>query len=339
MTFYAFSMANFRRSDEEIRLAMRALQDCCSRLLRPGSVAERFEIKLRVCGNKSLLPAKVLHDLEHAENVLGKDGKCVINLCVAYGSRQEITYAVRAAIMKHHRFSTAGGDNLSNSDVTGPLGPQNAPDFPYSQRITVDALEDEMSTAGCPPMDLLLRTAETSRLSDFMLWQCHRDTVISIVGPKWPGLTALALIQPIIWWKTQTSLAKVTISMRQAPSVLHMLIRYFFLILLLSLRTCSTACWHFHALRNCLADTLHEQEVSLKKIHEDTRRLKRLPTHLSVILRITDDPNELDKSLNTVADLMMWCISVGVPLLSVYERTGEIDLITSVLIIRLQLLD
>ncbi|PKY06070.1 Undecaprenyl diphosphate synthase [Aspergillus campestris IBT 28561] len=163
VTVYAFSLANFRRSAEEIKAVMVLLKVCLARLLQDGGVAERFEVKLRICGNKSLLRAETVEDLEHAERLLAKNTKCVLNICLAYGSRHEITSSVKAAVMTGH------GVPLPRQDM-------------------IETLEDTMSTAGCPPLDFLIRTSGTSRLSDFMLWQCHEATDIVILEKNWPEL-------------------------------------------------------------------------------------------------------------------------------------------------------
>lgn len=60
-------------------------------------------------------------------------------------------------------------------------------------------------------------------------------------------------------------------------------------------------------------------------IERDVKGLKRLPKHLSVILKQEDDGRggaELEKLVNEVADISAWCACAGIPTLSVYEKTG-----------------
>ena len=54
--------------------------------------------------------------------------------------------------------------------------------------------------------------------------------------------------------------------------------------------------------------------------------LKRLPEHLSVILKLEDSVKSgagLEALVDEVAEIAAWCACVGIPMLSVYERTGR----------------
>ena len=63
-------------------------------------------------------------------------------------------------------------------------------------------------------------------------------------------------------------------------------------------------------------------------IQKDVKNLSRLPEHLSVILTLKgEEDGGLEALMDEVAELCAWCASAGIPLLSVYERTGtEISL-------------
>jgi undecaprenyl pyrophosphate synthase len=325
MTFYAFSIANFQRSNEEVQAVMSLIQRVCSRLMEPGSAAERFGINVRLCGTRALLPTEIVQTIERAEKTLGSNAERVLNICIAYGSRDEITSSFRAAIMKHHhQLPASGKDNPSKHNITGSSEHQKMPHLLSSRRITVDALDDEMFTAGCPPMDLLVRTSGTNRLSDFMLWQCHQDTEIVIFNANWPELTAWNTMQALSQWLLRASLSDLVTSVRKSPDILQIMISCFYIIFLLLMRVSNNVCWYLNVVRNDPAYILRDKEVSLEMIHKDTRRLNKLPTHLSVIIRLTDASNAFDIAISTVADFITLCISVGIPLLSVYERTGEV---------------
>ncbi|KAI9657194.1 MAG: hypothetical protein M1829_006940 [Trizodia sp. TS-e1964] len=60
-------------------------------------------------------------------------------------------------------------------------------------------------------------------------------------------------------------------------------------------------------------------------IRKDIKALSRLPEHLSVILELEDEQKggaALDVLLDEVAEISAWCACAGIPILSVYERTG-----------------
>jgi dehydrodolichyl diphosphate syntase complex subunit NUS1 len=58
-------------------------------------------------------------------------------------------------------------------------------------------------------------------------------------------------------------------------------------------------------------------------IRKDVRNLSRLPEHLSVILTLKgEEDGGLEALMDEVAELCAWCASAGIPLLSVYEKSG-----------------
>lgn len=60
-------------------------------------------------------------------------------------------------------------------------------------------------------------------------------------------------------------------------------------------------------------------------IRQDVSKLKRLPTHVSIILTLEEGGSRRDakeKLIKEIADVAAWCASAGINMLSVYERTG-----------------
>jgi ditrans,polycis-polyprenyl diphosphate synthase len=77
--------------------------------------------------------------------------------------------------------------------------------LPSPELITSEVLTDHMYTAGSPPVDLLVRTSGVSRLSDFMLWQCHQNTQIVFLNVLWPEFDLWSFL-PVLWgwqWRTK----------------------------------------------------------------------------------------------------------------------------------------
>lgn len=61
-------------------------------------------------------------------------------------------------------------------------------------------------------------------------------------------------------------------------------------------------------------------------IRQDVQGLNRLPEHLSVILELKSEERGqagLEKLMDDVAEISTWCTCVGIPMLSVYEKTGK----------------
>ena len=61
-------------------------------------------------------------------------------------------------------------------------------------------------------------------------------------------------------------------------------------------------------------------------IRQDVQGLNRVPDHLSVILELKSEERGqagLEKLMDDVAEISTWCTCVGIPMLSVYEKTGK----------------
>ncbi|EXJ81873.1 undecaprenyl diphosphate synthase [Capronia coronata CBS 617.96] len=90
------------------------------------------------------------------------------------------------------------------SPSKGSQGHQQNSTYPSPELITPDTLSAHMYTAGDPPVDLLVRTSGVSRLSDFMLWQCHQDTQIVFLDVLWPDFDLWSFL-PVLWeWQWRT---------------------------------------------------------------------------------------------------------------------------------------
>ncbi|KIW59075.1 di-trans,poly-cis-decaprenylcistransferase [Exophiala xenobiotica] len=86
---------------------------------------------------------------------------------------------------------------------------QQKPIYPSPELITPETLNSHMYTASDPPIDLLIRTSGVSRLSDFMLWQCHEDTQIMFLDVLWPDFDLWSFL-PVLWewqWRARKSQA------------------------------------------------------------------------------------------------------------------------------------
>ena len=82
----------------------------------------------------------------------------------------------------------------------------------------------------------------------------------------------------------------------------------------------------YHGVRDRVYSVLKYHHRTPEIIARDVRDLRRLPKHLSVVLQLEDNGHglaELERLVNEVSDIAAWCASAGIPMLSVYERTGE----------------
>ena len=82
---------------------------------------------------------------------------------------------------------------------------------------------------------------------------------------------------------------------------------------------------HYHAVKRRISAILYYHHHAPELIQKDVKNLGRLPKHLSVILELSPQDTGLgglDALLDNVAEISAWCASVGIPMLSVYEKTG-----------------
>ncbi|HVS71560.1 MAG TPA: isoprenyl transferase [Phycisphaerae bacterium] len=144
LTLYSFSTENWNRPPEEVALLM----DLYVEYMRSQrQLLIDNNIQFAQIGRREGLPALVLQELENTlEATRGNTG---MTLCLAinYGSRGEITDAVRA---------------IASEVRAGRLDPG---------AITEETISQHLYTAGMPDPDLLIRTAGEMRVSNYLLWQ------------------------------------------------------------------------------------------------------------------------------------------------------------------------
>jgi undecaprenyl diphosphate synthase len=144
LTLYSFSTENWGRPGDEVEALMALL----ARFL----VDERDElmlnkVRLQGIGELERLPNTVRQLLTEATRITAGNDGLLLTLALSYGSRAEITDAVR---------------RIAREVASGELDPDT---------IEQQTITDRLYTAGIPDPDLLIRTSGEMRLSNFLLWQ------------------------------------------------------------------------------------------------------------------------------------------------------------------------
>lgn len=163
-TVFAFSIENFKRNKAEIDWIMELAKTRFAQLVEHGELCERYGIKIKILGDKSLIPKDVLKVLNEAEEITKNNKRAILNICFPYTSRYEITLSLKKIVKNSNRLNSIN-------------------------EINQKLIEDNLLTGGQPPLDLLIRTSGVNRLSDFLLWQvCSKDVVIELLDTLWPDL-------------------------------------------------------------------------------------------------------------------------------------------------------
>ncbi|PVH99012.1 undecaprenyl diphosphate synthase family protein-like protein [Periconia macrospinosa] len=89
-----------------------------------------------------------------------------------------------------------------NSSEKGDV-PSPGPSYLDAETISIETLNNNMLTAGAPPLDLLVRTSGVERLSDFMLWQSHENTSIVFLKALWPEFDLWNFLPVLVEWQWQ----------------------------------------------------------------------------------------------------------------------------------------
>ena len=151
LTLYTFSTENWKRPKKEILFLFDLLENFLTKkideLIKNG-------IKLKIIGEKKMFSKKLKTLLEISEKKTIHNKKLQINLALNYGSKTEIINALKF---------------LNKSNIT----------------ISQKNIEKNLYTKGIPDPDLLIRTGNTKRLSNFLLWQLAY-TEIFFEKKLWP---------------------------------------------------------------------------------------------------------------------------------------------------------
>ena len=152
LTLYTFSTENWKRPKKEILFLFRLLENF---LLKKIVDLTKNEIKLKILGNKKKFSKKLQKLLNKSEVKTSKNKKLQINLALNYGSKEEILNAVKVLKKK-------------------------------GQKFTEKNIDENLYTKGTPKPDILIRTGNTQRLSNFLLWQLAY-TDIFFEKKLWPA--------------------------------------------------------------------------------------------------------------------------------------------------------
>ena len=182
VTIYAFSIENFKRSKYEVDVLMDLAKSNLLTLCQHGDIADQYDIRIRILGQRALVSEDVQRVIQRAEEMTMGNSRATLNVCFPYTSRDEIASAVKALVER------AGNGEMTASEI---------------ENLTEQDFEKHLMTAGCPDPDIVIRTSGVERLSDFLLWQTGKDTLIKFVDVYWPDFNLYTFLPILLEWQVQ----------------------------------------------------------------------------------------------------------------------------------------
>ena len=153
LTLFAFSTENWKRPKNEVNFLFELLENFLKEKI---NMLIKNNIKLKIIGNKIFL-SKINRLLRKSEKLTKKNTKLQINLALNYGSKNELVNSFK---------------NVLKS----------------KKKISEKSISNNLYTAKVPDPDLLIRTGNTHRLSNFLLWQLAYSEIY-FEKKLWPDFT------------------------------------------------------------------------------------------------------------------------------------------------------
>jgi undecaprenyl diphosphate synthase len=151
LTLYVFSTENWKRPKKEVSFLFNLLEEY---LIKKTIKLNKNNIKLKIIGDIKPFSTKLKKILINSEKITNDNKKLQINLALNYGSRCEIVNSVNLIKKKRIPF-------------------------------TLRNIEKNLYTSNIPDPELLIRTGNTNRLSNFLLWQAAYAEIF-FVKKFWP---------------------------------------------------------------------------------------------------------------------------------------------------------
>ncbi len=174
ITLYAFSTENFNRDPEELGELFDLFREKFLATVADERV-HRYGIRVRMVGDRSLLPPDLLEAVEKAEATTSHYTRFHLNIALAYGGRNEIVSAARRIV------ADAAAGQIRPDEITPALVQESL------------AEADDL-----PPVDLIIRTGNECRTSNFLPWQANgNECAVYFCAPYWPQFRRIDLLRAV----------------------------------------------------------------------------------------------------------------------------------------------
>ena len=154
LTFYIFSTENWTRSKEEIDFLMKLYEEVFDKNYKN---AKQKNLRFRVVGRRDRIPKSIVKKSEKLEKETAENTGGTVVFALDHGGQDEIIRAARAAM----ESGIAPGE------------------------LDIDMFETFMDTGDLLPVDLMVRTSDEYRTSNYLLWK-NAYAELFFVPEHWP---------------------------------------------------------------------------------------------------------------------------------------------------------
>ena len=145
LTVYAFSTENWSRPESEVSALMKILRNYLKTSIKKSM---KNNVRCRVIGDKTALSPDIQDAIEELEKATAGNTGLTFSIAINYGGRDEIVRSVKKI-----------AERVENGEIK-------------ASDITDKMINDNLDTNYLPDPDLLIRTCNEQRISNFLLWQC-----------------------------------------------------------------------------------------------------------------------------------------------------------------------
>lgn len=176
ITVYAFSTENWKRPKDEVDFLMNLLLG----YLRDAEKTLAGEnVVIRAIGSRKELSEEIQEQIIKTEEFTKNNTGIIMNIAVNYGSREELTNAVK---------------NISAGIKNGDMALED---------ITPELISDNLYTKNQPDPELIIRTSGEERISNFLLWQLAYSE-LWFTDKLWPDFSIKDLHEAIADFQRRT---------------------------------------------------------------------------------------------------------------------------------------
>ena len=174
ITLYTFSTENFSRKKDEVEHLFALFKEKFLAILHDERVV-KYKIRVQMVGDKSMLPDDLRDAVNKAEEATKDNTGFHLNIALAYGGRNEIVLAAR--------------------EILAAVGKNEV----QPEEIDVHMVEKHLhDKKGIPPVDLIIRTGNEYRTSNFLPWLANgHECAVYFCAPCWPLFRKIDLLRAI----------------------------------------------------------------------------------------------------------------------------------------------